>query len=59
MTLPLPKLIKPPCKFERQSKEELFSQQRLDELNKKLRLSHVKEGEESIRELCEEYADVF
>jgi hypothetical protein len=26
---------------------------------KKLRLSHVKEGEESIRELCEEYGDIF
>jgi hypothetical protein len=56
MTLTLPKLITPPCKFERLSKEQLFSQQRLDEFNKKLRLSHVKE---SVRELCEEYVDIF
>jgi hypothetical protein len=31
----------------------------LDELNKKLTLSHVKEGGESVRELCEEYVDIF
>jgi hypothetical protein len=28
-------------------------------VNKKLRLSHVKEGEESIKERCEEYVDIF
>jgi hypothetical protein len=59
MTLPLPKLIKHPCKFEGPDKEQPFSHQRINELNKKLRLSHIKEGEESIRELCEEYADIF
>jgi hypothetical protein len=59
MTLPLPKLIKSPCKFERSSKEQLFSQQRLDEVNKRLRLSHVTEGGESVRNLCEEYVDIF
>ena len=28
-------------------------------MNKKLRLTHIKEGEESIRELCEECVDIF
>jgi hypoxanthine-guanine phosphoribosyltransferase len=40
-------------------KNQLFSSQRLSELNQNLRLAHLKEGEEDIRRLCEEYADIF
>jgi hypothetical protein len=59
ITLPLPKLIKPPCSFEGQAKNSLYSHQRLNAFNKSLRLSHAKGGGKSNRELCEEYADIF
>jgi hypothetical protein len=53
-TQELPKLV---CQFNKLSKEK--SIKRSQTLQTQLRLAHIKEGEQDIRQICTEYMDVF
>jgi hypothetical protein len=55
-----PKLEKPPTMMHRQVTEIQTNRvQRLQLLNENLRLSHITEGSNEIRNICEEYVDIF
>jgi hypothetical protein len=55
-----PRLEKPPTMIHKQENYNQASEtKRLQLLKEKLRLSHIKEGADEIRSICEEYVDVF
>jgi hypothetical protein len=55
-----PKLEKPPTMMHRQEFENRTTKvKRLQLLKENLRLSHITEGADEIKKICEEYIDIF
>jgi hypothetical protein len=55
-----PQLENPPTmKWKQECGNHVNKAKRLQLLNEKLRLGHIVDGANDIREICEEYADIF
>jgi hypothetical protein len=54
-----PRLEKPPTMMQKEFKNQTNRIKRLLLLNENLRLNHIVEGTDEIREICEEYVDIF